>query len=181
MCVIKISNSVRYSRRKIVLFLTCTISFENPLLYAQNTLKEVGKVTGFPIPRYVSAKSNKMNVRRGPGTDYKIDWIYMQKGNPFLITAEFGPWRKIEDFEGEGGWVHYSLISGSRYIIVLDQELLLKRKPKKNSLNIAQLNRGVVARLLSAKSDWCEIEVGKYRGWVTTESIWGLEKNEIFK
>ena len=154
---------------------------ESSLCYGQTKKKAVGKVTGFPIPRYVSAKSNKMNVRRGPGKEYKIDWIYKQKGNPFIITAEFGPWRRIKDFEGEGGWVHYSLISGVRYIIVLDQGVLLKRKPKINSSDIAQLNRGVVARLLSARSRWCAIEVGKYKGWVPTHSIWGLEKNEIFK
>ena len=180
MYVNKTCKPVKFSRRKVVLFFSLLATFRASLIYGQASKKEVGRVTGFPIPRYVSAKSNKMNVRRGPGKDYKIDWIYKQKGNPFIITAEFGPWRRIEDFEGEGGWVHYSLISGVRHIIVLDQVLLLKRKPKINSSNIAQLNRGVVAKLLSSKSSWCAVQVGKYKGWLPTDSIWGLDKNEIF-
>ena len=180
MNVDEIGKSVKFTKRKVLLFSFFVIAFQAPLIHGQSSVKEVGRVTGFPIPRYVSAKSNKMNVRRGPGKDYKIDWIYKQKGNPFVITAEFGPWRRIKDFEGEGGWVHYSLLSGVRYIIVLDQALLLKRKPKSKSSNIAQLNRGVVARLLSARNSWCAIEVGKYKGWVPIQSIWGLDKDEIF-
>jgi hypothetical protein len=37
---------------------------------------------------------------------------------PLKITAEFENWRRVEDFEGAGGWVHYSLLSGVRTALV---------------------------------------------------------------
>ncbi|MEM7211291.1 MAG: hypothetical protein AAF479_05245, partial [Pseudomonadota bacterium] len=35
------------------------------------TEQELGTVTKLPIPRYVSLRSSKINVRRGPGLDYR--------------------------------------------------------------------------------------------------------------
>ena len=46
------------------------------------------KKTGLPLPRFVSLKSNKVNLRRGPSLDYKIDWVYQRKHLPVMIVSE---------------------------------------------------------------------------------------------
>ena len=85
-----------------------------------------GQVTNLPIPRYVSLKVKEANARRGPSLSHKIDWIYKRKNMPLEIYGEYENWRRVRDFEGLGGWVHYTLLSGNRFVLV-ENELLEMR------------------------------------------------------
>ncbi|HCT32088.1 MAG TPA: aspartyl-trna synthetase, partial [Sulfitobacter sp.] len=76
--------------------------------------QEVGQVTNLPVPRFVSMKASEGNVRRGPSLTHRIDWVFKHRDLPLRITAEHGHWRRVEDRDGMGGWVHYSLLSGTR-------------------------------------------------------------------
>ena len=80
-----------------------------------------GPVTNLPLPRYVSLKGSEGNARRGPSLSHRIDWVFTHAGMPLRVTAEFGHWRRVEDRDGAGGWVHYSLISGVRTVIVEEE------------------------------------------------------------
>src|SRR5262245_66149961 len=51
-------------------------------------------VSGLPIPRYVSLKSDRVNLREGPSKDHRTIWIFQRAGLPVEITAEFEIWRK---------------------------------------------------------------------------------------
>ena len=53
-----------------------------------------------------------------PGLTHRVDWVFTRAGMPLKITAEYENWRRVEDFEGAGGWVHYSLLSGVRTVMV---------------------------------------------------------------
>ena len=64
-----------------------------------------GVVTGLPVPRFVSLKSDKVNMRVGPGKKYAIDWRYERKGLPVEVIQEFDRWRKVRDADGTEGWV----------------------------------------------------------------------------
>ena len=88
-----------------------------------------GPVTNLPLPRFVSAKAQEVNVRRGPGLTHRIDWVFRRRDMPLEITAEFGNWRRVRDKDGAGGWVHYSLLSGVRTVIVEQDLLALRMKP----------------------------------------------------
>ena len=79
---------------------------------------ERGKVTNLPIPRFVSLKAEEGNVRRGPSLSHRIDWVYTRRNMPLEVTGEHGHWRRVRDRDGQGGWVHYSLLSGARHVIV---------------------------------------------------------------
>ena len=70
------------------------------------------------MPRFVSLKSDKVNVRGGPTKDHDVTWIYTRAGLPVEITAEFDNWRRIRDWEGSEGWVYHSLLSGRRTAMV---------------------------------------------------------------
>src|SRR6185295_2498402 len=74
--------------------------------------------SGLPIPRYVSLKSDHVNVRAGPTKDNDVAWVYTRAGLPVEITAEFENWRRVRDSEGAEGWVYHSLLSGRRTAVV---------------------------------------------------------------
>ena len=138
-----------------------------------------GSVTNLPIPRYVSFKAVEGNVRRGPSLSHRIDWIYKRKDLPLKITAEYGNWRRVEDVDGAGGWVHYSLLSGVRTVIVEADQLAMRMKPTDQAPVNALVERNVVARLGECLPDWCRIRAGGYRGWVRKAALWGVEPDEL--
>lgn len=140
---------------------------------------ERGSVTNLPLPRYVSIKSNEVNVRRGPSLTHRIDWVFKRRDMPVQITAEHGHWRRVRDRDGAGGWVHYSLLSGTRTVIV-DQDMLpLLSRPDQDAPATAKLELGVVARLDNCLQSWCRLSAGGYRGWAPKTALWGVGSDEL--
>lgn len=143
--------------------------------------ERLGRMTGFPIPRYVSLKSGEANLRRGPGDEYPIDWFYTQKGWPLKITAEIDNWRKIEDAYGTIGWFHIGLIGGKRTAVTIVEQSNLHEDPSESSMLVAFIKKDVVMNLLECQPDWCLVEVDGYEGWLQKASIWGVDADEIFE
>ncbi|WP_370737403.1 SH3 domain-containing protein [Ruegeria atlantica] len=138
-----------------------------------------GQVTNLPLPRFVSMKAAEGNVRRGPSLTHRIDWVFKRRGMPLQITAEYGNWRRVQDRDGAGGWVHYALLSGVRTVLV-DAELLpVYTSPDPKAPVSAQFETGVVARLGNCSLDWCQISAGGYRGWAQKTNLWGVDPAEI--
>jgi len=140
-----------------------------------------GQVTNLPLPRFVSLKAGKANVRRGPSLSHRVDWVYTKEGMPLEITAEFGNWRRVRDSEGEGGWVHYSLLSGVRTVLVEKDYAPLRETPQVGARPNAYAEQGVIARLVSCKANWCRIRSGGYSGWVLRSEIWGVRADDFQK
>tara|TARA_B100000902_G_scaffold182379_1_gene175153 strand:- start:410 stop:994 length:585 start_codon:yes stop_codon:yes gene_type:complete len=140
---------------------------------------ERGPVTNLLLPRYVSLKTNEANARRGPSLSHRIDWIFKKKGMPLEIYGEYDNWRRVRDAEGAGGWIHYSLLSGIRSIIVISSMADLHRKSDQNSMIMARIEQNYIADLRKCIKDWCEIDAGKYDGWIRKTDIWGVAPDEI--
>jgi len=147
----------------------------------QTQQPERGPVTNLPLPRYVSMKASEGNVRRGPSLTHRIDWVFKRRDVPLEITAEHGHWRRVRDRDGAGGWVHYSLLSGSRTAIVERDMLDLHVRPDPSTRVTARLELGVIARIKSCAADWCEISAGGYDGWAPKSAIWGVGADEILE
>jgi SH3-like domain-containing protein len=140
-----------------------------------------GNVTNLPLPRYVSLKTNEGNARRGPGLTHRIDWVFTRTGMPLRITAEFEHWRRVEDFEGAGGWVHYSLLSGVRSALVTQDMAEFRTLPDRNAAVTFQAELGVIGRILECDSAWCRMNVDGQRGWVEAAALWGVDPGEIIE
>ena len=138
-----------------------------------------GQVTNLPIPRYVSLKAKEANARRGPSLSHKIDWIYKRENIPLEIYAEYENWRRVRDFEGLGGWIHYTLLSGIRYVLVKDELLEMRLLPSSDAQVIARVPQHNIATLDKCNLDWCRIVDDGYKGWVLKSGIWGVYKHEI--
>lgn len=172
--------------RSLIFFLIATLIATGAI--AQNAQPQL------PLPRYVSMRADEGNVRRGPSTSHRIDWVFTQRHTPLRVVAQYEHWRKVVDREGQGGWMHFALLSGTRYVSI-ESDLLLRRRPDPASEAVAQVERGVIARLLECAPDWCRVRVerslpcesglclrdtARYRGWVPKDAIWGVEPDEIF-
>src|SRR3981081_2011304 len=114
--------------------------------------------SGLPIPRYVSLKSDHVNVRAGPTKDNDVAWIYTRSGLPVEITAEFENWRRVRDSEGAEGWVYHSLLSARRTAVITmktkDDLAPLYDRADQASPVVARLQAGVVAQVKKCTSGW---------------------------
>jgi SH3-like domain-containing protein len=138
-----------------------------------------GAVTNLPMPRYVTLKGSEGNARRGPSLTHRIDWTFTLSGMPLKITAEHENWRRVEDGDGVGGWVHYALLSGTRSVLVTEDMAEFRSAPESGANVVLQAEYGVVAKLMECRAEWCRVSADGTRGWVRKTSIWGVEPGEI--
>ncbi len=139
----------------------------------------LGPVTNLPLPRFVSMKAAEGNVRRGPSLTHRIDWVFKHRDMPLRITAEHGHWRRVEDRDGQGGWVHYSLLSGVRTVINDQEGLTLRLRADPKAPAVAIMQAGVIARLGKCGPDWCQLRSGGFKGWAPKAALWGVGAEEI--
>lgn len=160
--------------RALVLFLTMTLTAAPPA-----AAQDIGPETNLPLPRFVSLKASEGNLRRGPSLSHRIDWVLTRRNMPLRVTAEYGHWRRVVDRDGVGGWLHYSLLSGSRTVLIEDEAVTLFSRPDRGSTEVARLERNVVARIDRCEPDWCRLSAGGYRGWTPRQGYWGVAPGEV--
>jgi SH3-like domain-containing protein len=138
--------------------------------------------SGLPLPRFVSLKADKINVRRGPSSEHQVAWVYQRKGLPVEITAEFENWRRIRDSDGEEGWVYQSMLSGKRMALVApwrkQEAVPMYVSPDSSSGLVAMVKAGVVASLEDCTGQWCQVNAQGYEGWIAQPMIWGAYPGE---
>lgn len=140
--------------------------------------------SGLPLPRFVSLKSEKINVRRGPGQNYDIAFIFVRAGLPVEIIQEFDNWRKIRDSEGSEGWIFHSLLSGERMAIVAPWEkqgtFASHASASEAARIVAYLEPKVIVDVTGCDGKWCGIAVGGIEGSIPQERLWGVYPGETF-
>lgn len=141
-----------------------------------------GPETNLPLPRYVSLKSSRANIRRGPGLSYRADWVFLRRGMPLKVIAEHGHWRKIADVDGATGWIHHALLRGGRSaVVVTSPRAALRVSPDQSSARAAMVETGVIVSLESCATLWCAVKKDGHDGWLMKSEIWGADANEIFE
>jgi SH3-like domain-containing protein len=138
--------------------------------------------SGLPVPRYVSLKSDHVNVRAGPTKDNDVAWVYTRSGLPVEITAEFENWRRVRDSEGAEGWVYHSLLSGRRTAVITmktkDALASLYDRPDSAAAVSARLQAGVVAQVKKCATGWCRVIGNGFDGWIEQQRLWGVYVDE---
>ncbi len=157
----------------------------------------VDNPSGLPLPRYVSLKSSRINVRKGPGSDYPIAWIYQRSGLPVEVIKEFELWRQIRDSEGATGWILHSLLSGRRTALLAPwdaqpaaatgagrdvvADIAVHGDASVQSAVLAIAEPGTLAEVGSCDTQWCRVVVGGEDGYVQQKSLWGVYPDETIK
>ena len=152
----------------------------------QAAVESAEKSAALPVPRFVSLKSDKVNVRKGPSTDQAIVWVFSRAGLPVEVIAESDNWRRVRDSEGADGWVFHSLLSARRTALITpwskgDEPVPLYSSNSTGSRAVAELQSGVLGNVLSCDGEWCNVSVDDYSGYVQQDKLWGVYKGEEVK
>ena len=137
--------------------------------------------TGLPLPRFVSLRASEVNMRTGPGIRYPIEWKLLYRHMPVEIIAEFENWRKIREWQGSVGWVHKSMLSGQRWVIVHKGKQVLRRNAKPEAPPVAQIEKKVIGKIEKCDKSWCKIDFSGFTGWMRHHQIWGVYPDETVK
>lgn len=139
--------------------------------------------SGLPLPRFVSLRSDIVNMRTGPGVQYPVEWVFKRNGLPVEIISEFDTWRKVRDWQGTQGWIHQSMLNGKRKFIVIGSERTVRRAANSDSSARAILELGVIGKLKECEklSSWCKVEVDSITGWLRRVDVWGVYRGEEVK
>lgn len=139
--------------------------------------------SGLPVPRFVTLKAAKVNVRKGPSREHALAWIYQRKGLPVEVTAESDDWRKIRDAQGLEGWIQQSMLGGKRNALVAgwvrNGGVLLYGRASAGAAAVARLAPGVVAGVESCDGEWCFLDASGYEGYARQSELWGVYPGEI--
>ena len=142
----------------------------------------VGSVTGLPLPRYASLKTDRVNLREGPSKDHATKWVFQRAGLPVEITAEFATWRRVRDSEGAEGWVLHTLLSGRRTALVGGTNKaptynVTADKSEKSEV-VAQVQAGVIVNIKRCDGAWCQVYGANYKGYIKQLDLWGVYPDE---
>lgn len=160
-------------KNSFICFLTKT--FWIFFLFSIEAFAHSSSATQLPLPRFASLKSDEVNLRTGPGSQYPVVWTLVRAALPIKIVAEFGNWREIRDWEDSAGWVHQSLLTGKRTVIVVQSGFVLKESPSEKAPGLAYLEKGLVGTLLQTQGAWCQIKIeGAPKGWFKSTALWGV-------
>jgi SH3-like domain-containing protein len=160
-------------------------------LAAQAPVPPAASASGLVVPRFVSLKSDRVNLRQGPGTEYPTAWVFRRAGLPVEVIKEFEGWRQVRDAEGTTGWVSGSMLSGRRTAVILPWEVrpgqsqpalaVLRDDDSEGSRAIAQVEAGVLASIIGCDGRWCRVSVGGFRGYIEQAKLWGAYQGEVIK
>ncbi len=143
--------------------------------------------SGLPLPRFVSLKSSRVNMRIGPGRDYSVEWLYLKSGLPLEIIQEYDNWRRVRDSEGTEGWIYQSLLSGRRTGMAAPWHkgkkatVALLSEPEESAKAVAMVEPGTIGRIHLCNGDWCEITFKGHKGWMKQASVWGAYPGETYQ
>lgn len=139
--------------------------------------------SGLPVPRFVSLKSDRVNVRIGPSREHDIAWTFVQSGLPVEIVGEFENWRRIRDWEGKQGWVFRSLLSSRRTALVTPWEKSdrtpLRARSRSDADIVAELDPFVLTTISECAGGWCRVSGENYDGWLDQTRLFGVYPDEL--
>ncbi len=159
-----------------------TAQIDKKSVTADASLPLIKGASGFPVPRFVSLKAGRANVRIGPSTKHHVVWVYSRKGLPVEVVAEFEHWRRIRDSDGEEGWVYHSLLSGERTALIAPwrkgTRISLMDTPAATGEPVVSMEAGVLGTVAECNGQWCQFSASGFSGWISQELLWGIYPNE---
>ncbi|WP_234632453.1 SH3 domain-containing protein [Agrobacterium vitis] len=186
------SVAPRVNRRALLAMLLLTPLIGAASLLAPGTaaampmLRQKGRVTGYPLPRFASLKADRVRMRAGPSTDYPVRFIYEARGLPVEIIEEYDNWRQVRDSDGTSGWMSAVMLSGARTGLVAPWRgskgdlVMLRDRPLATAAVTAQLQPRVRLKIGGCDGHWCSVSVerGGPSGFVRQGLVWGVYPGE---
>ena len=122
---------------------------------------------------FLTLRYDEVNLRQGPSKEYPIKIFYKKKFLPVLVQEQSDNFRKIKDHENNTGWIHISQLSKKKAAIVINEELIMFKSPTIYSTPIIIVKKGKLIKISKCRDIWCKTKLGKYKGWLKKEGLWG--------
>lgn len=120
----------------------------------------------------LSVKVDIANIRSGPATSDAIIW-QVEKYHPINVIQKQGNWFFFEDFEGDRGWIHNSLIANTKSVIVKKDKCNVRSKPGTDGDIRFTVDMGVPFKLLEEKGAWLRVvHADGDQGWIHRSLVW---------
>lgn len=125
------------------------------------------------MPYYGSIAASAALMRTGPGRNFPAKWRYQRAGLPVKIIDTYKDWRKVEDPDGEQGWMLGNLLSNKAAGIVTGRVVDMLKEPHYGARVVWRAGRGVVGRLSRCGHGWCLFDVRGRTGYIEANRVWG--------
>ncbi|MDQ3074822.1 MAG: SH3 domain-containing protein [Pseudomonadota bacterium] len=130
-------------------------------------------------PYWASIASGEAMMRTGPGRNYPGIWLFKRRDLPVRVLQIYPNWRKIEDPDGEQGWMLVTLLSDRRTAMIRPGVVRdIHAKPDSGAPVRYRVEAGVVGRIDQCDAAWCRIAIGKRRGYIERDGLYGLGPRE---
>jgi len=112
------------------------------------------------------------NIRSGPGTSHNIIFK-VEKYFPILVIEKSGEWYRFEDFEGDKGWVHRSLVGKIPSVITRNETSNIRSGPGTDHEVLFPVEKGIPFKVLKRENSWIHIEhADGDKGWIHKSLVW---------
>lgn len=126
------------------------------------------------VPYWASLRVDKVNMRVGPGEDYRIQWVYRRKLLPLKVIRLKEGWRLVQDPDGATGWMLARFLTRDRGAIVKGRGLAeIRAKGEAGARILWRVEPDVTGSLGKCADGWCEFAVTGHRGFVRQDRLWG--------
>jgi SH3-like domain-containing protein len=120
----------------------------------------------------MSVKTDIANVRTGPDTSDTVIW-QVEQYHPLNVLQKQGSWYLFEDFEGDRGWIHSSLIADIKTVIVKNDNCNVRSGPGTENDIQFTVDKGVPFKVLEEKGDWLQVvHADGDKGWIHRSLVW---------
>ncbi len=120
----------------------------------------------------LSVSSEIANIRSGPGTQNEIIWK-IEKYHPVNVLKTKGAWIHFEDFEGDRGWIHKTLLQSTKTVIIKSEKCNIRSGPGTNYDVLLTVDKGVPFKVIGAKGQWVNVEHADGDvGWIHKSLVW---------
>ena len=126
------------------------------------------------VPYWASLRSDEVNMRVGPGEDYKISWVYHRPQLPLKVLRLKESWRLVQDHDGTQGWIMSRFLTRARGAVVIgDGTAEMRQNGRAGARLMWRLAPGVVGTLGDCSDGWCSFQVTGHSGFVPQSRLWG--------
>lgn len=134
-----------------------------------------------PTPYWAAIVPDAARTRTGPGRNFPAVWMYRRAGLPVKVVQVFEAWRKVEDPDGDQGWMQANMLTEKRTAMVTGGVRPLRAQPAADAAVAWRAEAGVIGRLRRCEAGWCELDIAGKRGWIETSQLWGVAPDETFE
>lgn len=132
------------------------------------------------VPYWASLRAKPVNMRVGPGEDYRINWRYHREHLPLRVLRVMDGWRLVQDPDGARGWMLARFLKRERGAIVRAPGGSpagwlggMRDKPDARATLMWRVAPGVTGRLGECAGEWCEFDVDGHTGYIRADALWG--------